>query len=251
MTKVYEKGPQTLSEAIKEVEKLQAAQQITSTLLPTCQSTLCPVIMTGVFNAKRLVIWHAIAPTYGAMIVIITDMSLWTAQIRYHHLEHQHTIGLTPMTGVGDPPLDITVTPDTHAMIAETDLDSATPNLTPITTAIEVVAARTLTEVTPGHSTDLPIAASHVTGALVPTTTAATHLTADLHLIGILPKMTADLDIDPGDNTTNQPEGSSSTSQASSWKHKDKRHKQVTIDDPPSEYYSSDDDESGSDDDLN
>ena len=34
-TKVYEKGPQTLSEAIKEVEKLQAAQQITATLLPT------------------------------------------------------------------------------------------------------------------------------------------------------------------------------------------------------------------------
>ena len=33
--KVYEKGPQTLSEAIKEVEKLQAAQQITSSLLPT------------------------------------------------------------------------------------------------------------------------------------------------------------------------------------------------------------------------
>ena len=34
-TKVYKKGPQTLMEAIKEVEKLQAAQQITSTLLPT------------------------------------------------------------------------------------------------------------------------------------------------------------------------------------------------------------------------
>ena len=34
-TKVYEKGPQTLSKAIKEVEKLQAAQQITSSLLPT------------------------------------------------------------------------------------------------------------------------------------------------------------------------------------------------------------------------
>ena len=32
-TKVYEKGPQTLSEVIKEVEKLQAAQQITSSLL--------------------------------------------------------------------------------------------------------------------------------------------------------------------------------------------------------------------------
>ena len=34
-TKVYEKGPQTLTEAIKELEKLQAAQQIMSTLLPT------------------------------------------------------------------------------------------------------------------------------------------------------------------------------------------------------------------------
>ena len=34
-TKVYEKEPQTLVEAIKEVEKLQTAQQITSTLLPT------------------------------------------------------------------------------------------------------------------------------------------------------------------------------------------------------------------------
>ena len=34
-TKVYEKDPQTLSEAIKEVKNLQAAQQITSSLLPT------------------------------------------------------------------------------------------------------------------------------------------------------------------------------------------------------------------------
>ena len=34
-TKVYETGPQTLSEAIKEVEKLQTAQQITSSRLPT------------------------------------------------------------------------------------------------------------------------------------------------------------------------------------------------------------------------
>ena len=40
--------------------------------------------------------------------------------------------------------------------------------------------------------------------------------------------------------------GSSSTSWAPSWKHKDKRHKLVTIDDPPSEYYSSDDNDSNS-----
>ena len=35
VTKVYEKGPQKLADAIKEVEKLQAAQQLMSTLLLT------------------------------------------------------------------------------------------------------------------------------------------------------------------------------------------------------------------------
>ena len=34
-TRVYEKGPQSLADAIKEVEKLQAAHQLTSSLLPS------------------------------------------------------------------------------------------------------------------------------------------------------------------------------------------------------------------------
>ena len=34
-TRVYEKGPQSLADAFKEVEKLQTAQQLTSTLLPS------------------------------------------------------------------------------------------------------------------------------------------------------------------------------------------------------------------------
>ena len=33
--RVYEKGPQSLPDAIREVEKLQAAQQLTATLLPS------------------------------------------------------------------------------------------------------------------------------------------------------------------------------------------------------------------------
>ena len=32
---VYKKGPQTLVDAIREAEKLQAAQQLTATLLPS------------------------------------------------------------------------------------------------------------------------------------------------------------------------------------------------------------------------
>ena len=44
---------------------------------------------------------------------------------------------------------------------------------------------------------------------------------------------------------------SSSSSQSTPWKHKDRRHKQVTTDDLPSEYYSSDEQDSDSGDDLN
>ena len=149
--------------------------------------------MTGVFNVKKMAIWHTIAPTYGATTVIITDMLPWIAQIRYHHLAHWHTIGLTPTTGVIDPSLDIIATPD------------VTPSATPITIDIGVAAARTPIEVAPGHSTDLPTIVSHVTGAQFPTTTAMTHHTADLHLIGILPETTANLDINPKNNATDWP----------------------------------------------
>ena len=161
--------------------------------------------MTGVFNVKKLAIWHAIAPTYGAMTVIITDMLPWTAQIRYHHLAHQHATGLTPTTGVKDPALDIIATPDIHTMITRIDPGPVAPDLTLITSDIGVVAARTLVEATPGHFTDLPTVVSHIAGAPVPTATTMTHCTTDLHLIGILPKMTADLDINPESNTTDQP----------------------------------------------
>ena len=34
-TRIYEKGPQTLADAVSEVEKFQAAQQLTATLIPS------------------------------------------------------------------------------------------------------------------------------------------------------------------------------------------------------------------------
>ena len=112
---------------------------------------------------------------------------------------------MTPTTGMKDPPLDIIVTPDAHTMITRIDPDSVAPGRASVTTDIGVVATRTPTEVTLGHSTDLPTIVSHVTEAAVPTTTTVTHLTADLHLIGKLPEMTADLDINPTSNTTDWP----------------------------------------------
>ena len=131
----------------------------------------------------------------------------WTAQIRYCHLVHQHAAGLTPTTGVErSSSKHATVTPDTHAMITGTDLDSVVPDLTPVTTDTGVVAARILHR---SHSRSFhrPSHCSCLTspGALVLTATAMTCLTADLHLIGIPPEMTADLNINPGDNTTDQP----------------------------------------------
>ena len=161
--------------------------------------------MTGVFSVKKLAIWYTIAPTYGAMTVIIMDMLPWTAQIRYHCPAHWHASGLTPMTGIIDPPLGIIATPDIHTMITRIDPGSVAPDLALKTIDIGVVATRTPTEVAPGHSTDLPTIVSHITGAQVPTTTATTHHTANLHLIGILPKMTADLNINPENHTTGLP----------------------------------------------
>ena len=161
--------------------------------------------MTGVSNAKKLVTWHAIAPTYGATTVTIMDMLPWIAQIKYCHLVHWHATGQTPTTGVEDPPLDIIVKPDAHTMIIRIDPDSVTPDLAPITIDTGVVATRTPIKVTPDHSIDLPIAVFHTTEAVVLTTTTMTCLTADFHLIGILPEMTADLNINPGSNTTDQP----------------------------------------------
>ena len=88
-------------------------------------------------------------------------------------------------------------------MTTGTDLDSVTLNPDPITTAIRVVATKTLIEVAPDHSTDLPIITSHVTEAPVPTAAIAIHPTTDPHLTGTLPEMTADPNIGPGDIITN------------------------------------------------
>ena len=94
--------------------------------------------MTGVFNVRKLAIWHAIALTYGATIVIIVDMLPWTAQIRYHCLAHWHAAEVTPTTGMIDPPLDtgIIATPDVLTTITRIDPGSVIPNPAHITRGI-------------------------------------------------------------------------------------------------------------------
>ena len=203
-TKVYEKGLQTLSEVIREVEKLQAAQQITSSLLPTSS------VYTMSSNNDRCFQCQEVG-----------HMAHYCPHIRCYNCDNYRHVAMdcpdkilpsgmpachsnTPMTEVGGLPQDVTATIDAHAMNTGTDLDSVALNLDPVPTATRVVAAMTLIEVAPDHFTDLPIATSHVTEAPVPTTTIMIHPTAVPHLTGTLPRMTADPKIGPGNISTNQ-----------------------------------------------
>ena len=207
--------------------------------------------MTGAFNVKKSAIWHVIAPIYDATIVTIMNMLPWIAQIKYHHLAHWHTAGVMPPTGMIDPPLNITATPDVLTMITRRDPGSVIPNPAHITIGIGVATIMTPIGAAPGHSTDPPDVVSHTTEAQVPTTIAVTH---QHHRSSSHRNLSQD-DSRSQHKSRKQhykpAQGSSSSSQATPWKHKDKKQKQVIIDDPPSEYYSSDDHDSDSEDDLN
>ena len=65
--------------------------------------------------------------------------------------------------------------------------------------------------------------------------------TADPHHAGVSPEMTVDPEHgNPANTITNPHKRPSSSSHPTPWKPKDRKYKQLTIDDPPSEYYSSD-----------
>ena len=61
-TRVYEKGPQSLADAIREVEKLQAAQQLMSTLLPSSSVNTTSSNDDKCFQCQETATWHAIFP---------------------------------------------------------------------------------------------------------------------------------------------------------------------------------------------
>ena len=204
--------------------------------------------MTGVFNVKKLAIWHATALTYSATNVITTHMLPWTAWIRYPHLACWHTAEVPPITGMIDPPLDIVATPDVLTMITEIDPGSVIPDPAHIHTGIEVAAVTTPIGVDPGHFTDLPDIVSHATEAYC-------HHCDTPHC-----RPSSHRNLSQDDSRSQHKslkhhykpaQGSLSSSQATPSKNKDKRQKQVTIDNPPSEYYSSDGHDSDSEDDLN
>ena len=102
-------------------------------------------------------------------------------------------------------------------MNTETDRDSFALDPKPMTTAIGATAAMTLVGADQGHFTGDDSRSHHRSGK----------------------------------HHYRPARGSSSSSHTASWKSKDRKHKQVTIDDLLLDYYDSDDNDSNSDDDLN
>ena len=180
------------------------------------------------------------------------DMLLWTVLIKYRLQAHQHTIEVIPSVGRTDPHQGIIATTGIPTMIIETGTGPVIPDLAHTFLDTGVTATMTPTGVTLDHFIDLHVIAPHATEAQVHTVTAVTHHITDLHPVEIFPKMTADFDhTNLTDNITNQHEDLSQFCKIMPWKNKDRRHKQVTIDNPSSEYYSSDDQDRDCEDDLN
>ena len=85
----------------------------------------------------------------------------------------------------------------------------------------------------------------------IPTTT-ETHHTADPHHTGVSPEMTVDPEKAHPTNTITKPQKRpSSSSHQTPWKSKDRKYKQVTIDDPPQSTIALMNRDSDSEDDLN
>ena len=204
------------------------------------------------FQCQKTGHWHVIALISDALTVTIMDMLQQIALTKYHLQAHQQDAGTTPLVGMTDQHLRIINTPGVTTVALGTGTDSVDLDLTHITLDIGVTVAVTLAEVILDHFTGPHTIAHHTTRVPAHTATAKTHHIADPHYTGISPEMTVDLEhIIPTNTITiphrdhllvhNQPPG----------KPKDRKYKQVTIDDPPSEYYSSDEQDSDSEDDLN
>ena len=159
-------------DTIKEVEKLQAAQQLTFTLLPPSSVNTMSSDNDKCFHARKLATWHATAFISGALTVTIMDRSQWIALTQYHLQTHQQDAGTTPLVGMTDQHLGIIATPGIPTVTTGTDTDSVNHDLAHITLDIGVTVAVILAEVVLGHFTGPHAMALCPTGAPAHTATA-------------------------------------------------------------------------------
>ena len=106
--RIYEKDPQTLTDAITEVEKLNAAQQLTATIIPSSTVNMMSNEEDQCFNAKNQDTSHDTALTSDVMNVMNMAISSWTALTEYPLQEHQHHTTRHTETATPDQALDTT-----------------------------------------------------------------------------------------------------------------------------------------------
>ena len=231
-TKVIWKGTSNFNRSNKGSQKLQATQQITSRLIPTLLVNNMSVIITGVFQCQEVGHMAHYCPhiqcyncdNYGHVALDCPD--------KYHHLAHWHTAEVMPTTGMIDPPLGIIATPDILTVITRIDPGSVVPKSCSHNHRYRSSSHHESHRATPGHSTER---SQHSFSHHRSSSSYCYHRDTPHHRSSSHRNLSWD---DSRSQHKSQKQhykpaqGSSSSSQATPWKHKDKRQKQVTIDDP-------------------
>ena len=198
-TKVYEKGPQTLTAAILEVEKLQAAQQLTSSLLPTSSVKVMTTDQEKCFQCQE-----------------VGHMARYCPHIKCYDCDNYGHVAMDCPNKI--PPSGMPAccrshrsssryhSNSSHSQHNTEDLDTVILDLDPAITATGVAAATPLIGIDPDQSIGLLATTSLETETPVPSTIVVTHPIADIPPVGIPPEMTADLTTGPDGNITNCPE---------------------------------------------
>ena len=151
---------------------------------------------------------------------------------KFHPQMYQHNAETTTLEDMIDPHLGVTIVIGITTVTIEIGTGSADLDLTPIILDIGVTVAVTLAEVTLDPFTNPHTTAHHAIEALAHTITNETCHTAHPHHAGVSPEIHTSCKHHHKTSTR-----SSSSSDQTPWKTKDRKYKQVTIDDPPSEYY--------------
>ena len=250
-TKVYEKGPQTLSETIREVEKLQAAQQITSSLLPASSVNTMSSDNDRCFQCKEVGHMARYCPhircydcnSYGHVAMVCPDKILPSGTPAHHrtstnnrsrrsssrhnshthHSHHEHR-NRSRFSRSRSQTCDHSYWSNSHHNPCRSQSRSFHRSSQCHFSCDRSSSSYHCHHDTPHHR--------HSNSRDTSRDDSRSHHRSRKHHYRLA-------------------RGSPSSSHTASWKSKDRKHKQVTFDDLPSDYYDSDDNDSNSDDDLN
>ena len=159
---MYEKGPQSLGDTIKKVEKLQAAQQIISTLLSPSLVNTVASDNDKYFQCQEISHMAHYCPHIRCFDAIIMDTSQQIDLTKYRLQTCQHDAEIAPLVNVTDQHLR-TVSPGAPTMTIETGTDSATLDPTHATPGTGVTVIVISAEVVLDHFIDLHTTVSCIT----------------------------------------------------------------------------------------